>query len=191
MDNVEFDNLKIYLNLAKKTINKFGGSLAKEMLKSEDAISDVASAIMQGDWKWDANRTGKTGQKKTRYSYRNQCAIWAIQTYATKKYKAPKKSSLDFAKDDDSANMKDRIPSKEKDPCTILIEKESENLFHQDIIDILSSDLITDNQREYIKLYYFEGYTLEKVGQRFSITREAVRQNIHKALRNIKNLINV
>ena len=87
--------------------------------------------------------------------------------------------------------MKDRIPSKEKDPCTILIEKESENLFHQDIIDILSSDLITDNQREYIKLYYFEGYTLEKVGQRFSITREAVRQNIHKALRNIKNLINV
>ena len=77
MDNVEFDDLKVYLNLAKKTINKFGGSLAKEMLRSEDAISDVASAIMQGDWKWDANRTGKTGQKKTRYSYRNQCAIWA------------------------------------------------------------------------------------------------------------------
>lgn len=191
MDNVEFDDLKVYLNLAKKTINKFGGSLAKEMLMSEDAISDVASAIMQGDWKWDANRTGKTGQKKTRYSYRNQCAIWAIQTYATKKYKTPKRSSLDFAKDDDSANMKDRIPSKEKDPATILIEKESDNIFHQDIIDILNSDLITDNQREYIKLYYFEGYTLEKIGKRFSITREAVRQNIHKALRNIKNLINV
>lgn len=190
-NNVQFDELKIYLNLAKRTINKFGGSLSKEMLKSEDAISDVASAIMQGDWKWDANRTGKTGQKKTRYSYRNQCAIWAIQTYATKKYKAPKKSSLDFAKDDDSSNMKERIPSKEKDPCTILIQKESEDIFHQDIIDILSSDLVTDNQREYIKLYYFEGYTLEKVGQQFNITREAVRQNIHKALRNIKNLINV
>lgn len=190
-NNVQFDELNIYLNLAKKTINKFGGSLAKEMLKSEDAISDVASAIMQGDWKWDANRTGKTGQKKTRYSYRNQCAIWAIQTYATKKYKAPKKSSLDFAKDDDSSNMKERIPSKEKDPCTILIEKESEDIFHQDIIDILNSDLVTDNQREYIKLYYFEGYTLEKVGKRFNITREAVRQNIHKALRSIKNLVNV
>jgi len=189
MENVEFDDLKIYLNLAKKTINKFGGSLAKEMLKSEDAISDVASAIMQGDWKWDANRTGKTGQKKTRYSYRNQCAIWAIQTYATKKYKAPKKSSLDFAKDEDSSNIKDTIPSKEKDPCAIAIEKESEDILNNDIYNILNSNLVTENQREFIKLYYFEGYTLEKVGQRFNITREAVRQNIHKALKNIKNLV--
>lgn len=191
MEDIKFDNMNVYLNLAKKIINKFAGSLSKEMLKSEDAISDVASAIMQGDWKWDSNRTGKTGQKKSRYSYRNQCAIWAIQTYATKKYKAPKKSSIDFAKDEDSANIKDTIPSKEKDPYTILSQKESDYNFKQDLNDILNSDIISDRQRQFIKLYYFEGYTLEKVGRQFNITREAVRQNINKALESIRNLAHV
>ena len=191
MEDIKFDNMNVYLNLAKKIINKFAGSLSKEMLKSEDAISDVASAIMQGDWKWDSNRTGKTGQKKSRYSYRNQCAIWAIQTYATKKYKAPKKSSIDFAKDEDSTNIKDTIPSKEKDPYTILSQKESDYNFKQDLNDILNSDIISDRQRQFIKLYYFEGYTLEKVGRQFNITREAVRQNINKALESIRNLAHV
>lgn len=191
MQDIKFDNLGTYIQLAKKTINKFGGSLAKEMLRNEDAISDVANAIMVGDWKWDANRVGKTGQKKTRYSYRNQCAIWAIQTYATKKYKAPKKSSLDYAKDEDSGNLKDNIPSKEADPCDILITREEDLAFTNDISSIINSELISDKQREYIKLYYFEGYTLEKIGQMFNITREAVRQNINKALANIRNLLYV
>ena len=41
MEDIKFDNMNVYLNLAKKIINKFAGSLSKEMLKSEDAISDA------------------------------------------------------------------------------------------------------------------------------------------------------
>lgn len=191
MENIQFDNLNVYLQLAKKTINKFGGNIAKEMLKNEDAIADVANAIMVGDWRWDENRTGKTGQKKSKYSYRNQCAIWAIQTYITKKYKTPKKSSIDYAKDSDSCNIKDILPSKEQDPCSILIDREFENNFHNDLNIVINSELLSDNQREYIKLYFFEGQTLEKIGKRFNITREAVRQNINKAVKNIKEILNV
>jgi len=191
MKNVKFDTLGTYINLAKKTINKFGGSLAKEMLKSEDAVSDVANAIMVGDWKWDANRTGKTGQKKTRYSYRNQCAIWAIKTYATKKYKAPKKRSIDFAIDENSTQIKDTIVSPEMSVTDQLINIESQKILENDIQYILNSKLISDKQRDYIKLYFFEGYTLEKIGNKFNITREAVRQNIKKALKSIKDIIDV
>jgi len=191
MENVKFDTLGTYINLAKKTINKFGGSLAKEMLKSEDAVSDVANAIMVGDWKWDANRTGKTGQKKTRYSYRNQCAIWAIKTYATKKYKAPKKRSIDFAIDENSTQIKDTIVSPEMSVTDQLINIESQKILENDIQYILNSKLISDKQRDYIKLYFFEGYTLEKIGNKFNITREAVRQNIKKALKSIKDIIDV
>jgi RNA polymerase sigma factor (sigma-70 family) len=191
MENQEFDSLNVYIDLAKKTISKFAGSLKKEMLSNEDAVSDVASAIMIGDWKWDANRKGKTGKSKTRYSYRNQCAIWAIQTYTTKKYKAPKSRSLNYANDSESGQVGDIISSSIKDPCEIAIEKEySENL-SKDIRDILNSELISDKQRQYIELYYFEGYTLEKIGKRFNITREAVRQNINKSLEKIKNLADV
>lgn len=191
MQDIQFDSLGTYITLAKKTINKFGGNIAKEMLKNEDAISDIAQAIMIGDWRWDENRTGKTGQKKSRYSYRNQCAIWAIQTYMTKKYKKKKSCSLDFSKDEDSIHLKDSIPSPEKDPCSILIDNETQRLLNEDVSAILNSELLSDKQREYIKLYYFEGQTLEKIGKRFNITREAVRQNINKAIKNIQNLLNV
>jgi hypothetical protein len=51
------------------------------MLKNEEAISDVATALMYADWRFDENRKGKTGLQKTLYSYRNQCAIWAIKKY--------------------------------------------------------------------------------------------------------------
>lgn len=193
----EFDSLSTYINLAKKTINKFGskmyGGLAKEMLKNDDAIADVAHAIMLGDWRWDENRKGKTGQQKTRYSYRNQCAIWAIQTYITKKYKKKNSNhiSLDYSKNDDCLNLKDILCSKEEDPYEILSKREATRTLNEDIHAVLNSSLISDKQRQYIELYFFEEYTLEKIGKKFNITREAVRQNINKALSNIKKTIDV
>lgn len=197
MSNIEFDSLSVYINLAKKTINKFGskmyGGLAKEMLQNDDAVADVAHAIMLGDWRWDENRKGKTGQQKTKYSYRNQCAIWAIQTYITKKYKKRNihSVSLDYSKNDDSMNLKDILCSRDEDPYEILCQRETEKALREDIQFILNSNLISDKQREYIKLYFFEEYTLEKIGKKFNITREAVRQNINKALSNIKKTIDV
>jgi RNA polymerase sigma factor (sigma-70 family) len=98
---------------------------------------------------------------------------------------------LNYANDSESGQVGDIISSSIKDPCEIAIEKEySENL-SKDIRDILNSELISDKQRQYIELYYFEGYTLEKIGKRFNITREAVRQNINKSLEKIKNLADV
>ena len=95
-----YDSLDTYIGLAKKTISKFGSQfysgLSTEMLKNSDAISDVATAIMYADWRFDPNRPGKSGQKKTLYSYRNQCALWAMKTYVTVKYKKRKNISLDF-----------------------------------------------------------------------------------------------
>lgn len=195
MENtVEFESLSTYMTLAKKTISKFAGkfyeSLRKEMLSNEDAISDVATAIMQADWKWDANRTGKTGQHKSKYAYRNQCAIWAIQTYITKKYnKSPKHKhySLDFS--DDNITEKSyysNIPCDAQDPLDILIQKEEEGSITECIDTLLTSDILSDKQKEQIKLYYFENLTLNEIGKIYGVTREAIRQNIKKAIGLIK-----
>ena len=104
MQQEKYCSMSEYVSLAKKTINKFApqfyNGLNKEMLNNEDAISDVATAIMYADWRYDPNREGSSGMKKTLYSYRNQCAIWAIQTYITNKYKKTKTQenmSLDFS----------------------------------------------------------------------------------------------
>jgi len=201
-NSIEFDSLETYLLLAKKAISKFANQfyngLATKMLKDEDAIASVANAIMMADWRWDDNYQNEKGTKKTKYSYRNQCALWAIQTLVTKNKKLNKKHiktySLDFMLDEshDSSSAHDLTEdTRVKDPEEISIENENkQNL--TDLIDkLLSTDYLTDRQKDYIRLYYFESYTFEKIGQKYGITREAVRQGLNKAIDIIRNAVNV
>ncbi len=180
------DSLSTYISLAKKTIAKFApkfyNGLSSEMLKNEEAISDVATAIMYADWRFDPNRTGKSGQQKTLYSYRNQCAIWAIQTYVTNKYKKRKHYSIDNIASDDMSHA-DNIPDhRQNNPLTNLIEKEEDAILVDSINKLLDSGLLSDKQQQQIRMYYFEDKTLSEIGKCFGVSREAVRQNIKRGL---------
>ena len=186
---IKFDDLKTYILLAKKAISKFGpkfyNGLSAKMLKSEDAISSIANAMMMADWRWDENRLGLNGEKKTKYSYRNQCALWAIQTYVSKEHKATKKCkaySLDYSIEDgtDLHNLSADYKSEPPDDI-VMKNEESENLTA--LIDqLLSLNTLSDRQKDYIRLYYFESYTFEQIGRKYGITREAVRQGLNKGL---------
>lgn len=188
----QFDSLDSYISLAKKTIAKFApkfyNGLSTEMLKNEEAISDVATALMYADWRYDSNREGKTGLKKTIYSYRNQCAIWAIKTYITNKYKKRDNSnlSLDHTSSDEQT-LNSMIEDKNnRSPLDILIEKERTSDLEQTIKDLLENDILTEKQRQQIKMYYFEEKTLSEIGKEFGVSREAIRQSIKRGLDLIK-----
>lgn len=187
----QYDSLSNYISLAKKTISKFGpkfyNGLALEMLQNEEAISDIATALMYADWRFDENRVGKTGLKKTKYSYRNQCALWAIKTYVTNKYKGRKHLSLDRTLGESSDdNGYDYTISGTQTPDDIIIKEEETAILSDTINSLLASDLLSDKQRQQIKMYYFDNYTLSKIGKHFGVSREAVRQNIKRGLDTIR-----
>lgn len=189
MDTKQFDSLASYISLAKKTISKFApkfyNGLHKEMLSSEEAVSDVATAIMYADWRFDPDRAGKTGLKKTLYSYRNQCAIWAIKTYVTNKYKKSEQKNirLNFSSDNDESDLYSIIPENNvKQPIDLIIEQEEKTLLSQTIKDLLNYSILNDKQKNQIKLYYFENKTLSEIGKIYGVSREAVRQNIKRGL---------
>lgn len=197
---IPFESLSTYILLAKKAISKFANGmytgLAAQMLKDEEAISSVANAIMMADWRWDDNYQNTKNTKKTRYSYRNQCAIWAIQTYITKNYKHQRKTkkkiySLDFNNsDEETASIYEKIENSScEQPDLILMEQEEKTNLHDNLERLISSDLLSDRQKDYIKLYYFENQTFEQIGNKYNITREAVRQGLNKALDIIRGLI--
>lgn len=198
--DIQFDPLKDYLTMAKKTISKFANKiysgLASKMLKDEDAIAGVANAIMMADWRWDENYQNEKGTKKTKYSYRNQCALWAIQTYATKNGKRPKNVnkvfSLNHDLDNDETSDMYHFTEDKSSPCPedILSENENHNVLSSLIDNLLSLECLSDRQKDYIKLYYFEGYTFDKIGKKYGITREAVRQGLNKALNMIREAVN-
>lgn len=190
----EFDSLSAYMTLAKKIISKFAptfySNLRQELLSNEDAIADIASAIMIGDWRWDENRSGFNGKSKTKYSYRNQCGIWAIKTYLSNKYrKCNVHYSID-ATDINDVNFSDNISDKEEYDPSLLAEKEEYNdALKSNINNILNCGIISEKQRDQIKQYYFEEKTLSEIGKDFGVTREAVRQNIQKGLSKIREYV--
>lgn len=198
--DIKFESLTFYLNLAQKTIAKFSknmaSNLSNEMLKSEDAIANVANCIMMADWRWDKNRVGNTGHSKTKYSYRNQCAIWAIKSYITRKNKTTRLKTVDNVKsyNNDNLNVLDIIKdSSSKSPLDLIIEKEDKDTVQKYINNILdeNNELLSDRQKECLRLYYINDMTFAQIGKMFNITREAVRQNIKKAISKIQNVINV
>lgn len=192
----DYPSLSFYIDLAKKTINKFGSKmyigLSKEMLNNEDAVADVAHAIMVADWRYDDDRAGKvTGKKKTRYSYRNQCALWAIQTYATKARK--KKNhylSLDSYIDNDEKSSFDTILADNKQVPAIerILKQEKHELISSLLDNIFNSNILTDKQVQQIRMYYIDGMTLQEIGNKFNITREAVRQTVKNGLEKLQAL---
>lgn len=190
----QYDSLATYITLAKKTISKFGpkfyNGLSAEMLKNNDAVSDVATAIMYADWRFDENRTGKTGQKKTLYSYRNQCALWAIKTYVTNKYKKPNVNliSLDFDCNEGESSMHSSIcDEKAVDPLDIVMQDEDARNLSENLEHLLENSELSEKQKVQIKMYYLEGHTLSYIGKQFKVSREAVRQNIKRAMEIIRS----
>ena len=188
---MEFDTLSNYTNIAKKTISKFASKfypgLAKEMLSNEETVSEIASAIMFADWNWDQNRKGKiTGKGKSMYSYRNQCAIWAIKTYITNKYKKSKKHQKQT--EHFVNNYKE---SYGLNPADIYEEKEYFENLSTDVKDLLTNAPLTNKQRQQLSMYYFEDKTLSEIGKEFGVTREAIRQNINKAIAILQKSVGV
>lgn len=186
----KFETMGTYITLAKKVISKFGphfySGLAKEMLNNDEAVSDIATAIMNADWKYDPDKPTLSGNKKTLYSYRNQCGLWAMKTYVTNKYKNSKKISLDFSIDNQSAIVNNIIDHKNQCPAYIVEKQETENNLNKDINNLLKISPISEKQKDQIKLYYLKGMTLSQIGQKYRISREAVRQNIKRGLNIIK-----
>jgi RNA polymerase sigma factor (sigma-70 family) len=164
------------------------------MLNSEDAIANVANCIMMADWRWDDKRKGKTGKQKNKYSYRNQCAIWAIKSYMTRKKNKYSKEpivDLDVKYQNEDLSLLNLLPNKSKTPIDIAIDKETKKEIHDMAYAIFSekNTYLSDRQKDCLKLYYIEGMTFAQIGKKYSITREAVRQNIKKAISKIRSLM--
>jgi RNA polymerase sigma factor (sigma-70 family) len=189
----QYESLEFYLNLAKKMVTKFSPSfIRKELLNSDESISEIAEAIMTADWRWDPDRSGHNGQKKTNYSYRNQCGIWAIKTIITKKYKNKTNNTISLneklTKDIEKDILSVFISDKNDDPAKIAENLEEKNNIKQYISDIFNSDILSDKQKIQIYDYYINDRTLAEIGLEHGVTREAIRQNIQKGINKIKNL---
>lgn len=186
------DNFEKYLTIAKKVIKTFAPGLRVgldvEMLRSEDAVSNIATSIMMADWRWNPGHRSADDKVRTQYAYRNQCAIWAIQAYIARQTHAKKPISLETLVSqgygrENEVLLKHIIPDKNS---VGPVDRASLKEDHRRSKNILKDAKLTSKQREYIKLYYIDDLTYQEIGDQYGVTREAVRQIINRATDKIR-----
>jgi RNA polymerase sigma factor (sigma-70 family) len=196
MPEVQYETLANYLLMAKKMITKFApkyySTLAQEMLHDEGAIADVAHSIMMADWKWNPLYRSKKNTVRTKRSYRNQRAIWAIKDYISKRKCNGYVFSLSYEnpRSDDPTPLSGLLQDKKAYNPSTLAENADEVEYSQKLIEtLLKCEVITNKQKEYIVSYYLDSQTLQEVGTKYGVSREAVRQGINHGLDTFRSLL--
>lgn len=195
IDESKFENTEEYLIIAKKIIRtfapRFRTGLAEEMLRSDDAISNVATAIMMADWRWNPEHKAPSGKIRSRYCYRNQCGIWAVQGYiARQKSNGERKIvSLDtlINRFESDTQLHEILPDvTQSSPEDDLIKEEHKNFVINKISDMLTTGLLTEHQAKFIKMHYLDRKTFVNIGKEHNVSREAVRQTVERGMNNIR-----
>lgn len=181
----EFESLDNYYTIAKKMIlvhaPTIRSNLAEEMLANEDAVGNVAHALMMADWKFDG--------RGNLYGYRKKMGRYAIQNYASRQKKETAKKNISINNDFESSTstnfFANQLTDKEQQPDMPLQKLEKLDK----IRELLESGIISKLQAEYLRLYYFEGLSLDQIGKKRKVSKQSVWQLIHKALETLKEYI--
>lgn len=186
----EFVSTEEYLKIAQRLVRKIAPryrvGLAEQILKSEDALSNIATQIMMADWRWNGNGT--------LYGYRKKCVEWAINGFierdvARSKHKVVSLNNVTTNTNDDNEFIS-MIPGKDPNPADIAENNEEQQLREEIIDKILGSGLLTETQETCIRLHYLSGMSISDVGRQLGVSRQAIQDNVQRGINKLKVIIN-
>ena len=180
----EFETMGDYLQHAQKIIcyhaPRIKKGLKEEILSDDDAVSNIATALMMADWTYDEERVGKTGAKCSLKSYRTNRAIWAMKSYMTRKMKKSEQHrSLNFEFKDSEMELYSTIQDNNTKTPVIIAEDKEMSRFIEKIID---SCLLSDVQSTYMRMKFVKGLTVKEIAETTGKSRRGIGESIKKAL---------
>ena len=171
--------LSDYLEISKKCIAHFASNdLAKQMLRSEDAVSFVAEHLMMGTCRWKPNR-GKTVR-----SYHNQCAIWAIQNWISRiSKKGVDILSLNKDLSDSEGNQLYEILEDDRKipPSSIELEENA-----AEVDRILSDRTISEKEEKCIRMKFLDQLSVAEISESLGISKKMVYTNVQRGLKKLR-----
>jgi RNA polymerase sigma factor (sigma-70 family) len=155
------------LNLIYYVLKKYG------KLYDEDLFQNCAIAMLRGLRTWDKSKQLQLS------TYLVICMVNEIRLQKRiegYKKNIPKVSLNNALYDDDRLTLESLI-------CV-------EDDFSDDLIDKLLVDRLlsrlTEDEKMYIKMHYFEGLTYDQIGKKVYMTRQGVQYRIKQALKKMK-----
>jgi RNA polymerase sigma factor (sigma-70 family) len=183
----EFLGLEAYLKMTRKVVVYILGAhnpMTSDILKSEDAISNIATSIMMADWKFDPNHN------VLRSTYRYGAAKQAIMSYITSRKKKRFHYSLDTKISIDGVDVDLHAVlqcPKQKTP-------EAE-IAHEIDLDLMEryvhgdEDLLKPREKTILDKYFYQNTTLEEIGEELDVSRQRVHQIVGESIKKLKTVL--
>lgn len=150
-------SLNQYLSLAKTLILKYGGGYKNKLIRDENAIGEVAYALMMADQNYDSTK----GTKES--TWRIQNAIFKISHLIREIRKNPHISlnEIDFAQKEPIENN-----------CEEIIQK--------------NRGILTQKQIDYLNLTYIDGFSQKEIAKQKNVTKQAVSFSLKRATKRLQ-----
>jgi RNA polymerase sigma factor (sigma-70 family) len=183
----EFESLDNYYIIAKKIIssaaNGIRTGLAEEMLKNDDAIANVAYAIMMADWRFDG--------RGNRHGYRKKMATYAIKNYVGRSAKSSKRRTYSLDNqllNDDSDSFAQTMPDNHPTPSEIVESKDQGEKLSEKISMLLECGAISDQQATYLRQHFLYDISMADIGAMRGVSRQSVHDLITRALKELRQI---
>ena len=177
----EMLSLKEYVDISKRCIGHFASpDLAKQMLRSEDAISFVAEHLMMATCRHDEEKG------RTLRSYHNQCAIWAIQNWVARISKKTDYEILSLnkeLKDGGTAREMYQVIEDER-PAPISDIERQENMDR--VKKLLASPVLSQLEQSCISMKFLNEMSANEISESLDINRKLVYTSIQKGLAKLR-----
>ncbi len=116
------------------------------------------------------------------------CSAEVRQTYLEGEYHAQLKNRAETRRHislDKCLENGREFPSLDDSPIDEIVKKE-EGTYVKELLDKL-----TEKQREVFKLHAFEGWTLEKIGEKMGVSFQCVHEIYHAAIKKLKKFLKI
>ena len=161
-----------YLELAQKLISSYGAS---QLIKDDDAVSYVATALMKADDEFDG--------RGNVYGYRSACARFAIGRWIIKQKRDRKTRAISI--ESKNSNSRDTIGQCIEDDRYPHEEEIGE------ILDCIRGLELDEKYKTYFMEYFVDGLSYRDIGKKYDISHEWVRVCVNKVLTQIKERLDV
>lgn len=187
VDNQKFKNLDSYIKMAHKMITSYAPSirvgLAQEMLANEDAIANIAHTLMIADWKYD--------NRGSLFGYRKQMVLWAIKSYVGRSNKTNKQKILSIDKKllanvGGTTTFSDLLADESHGPIKNVENDERLKIIKDKINYILTCGILSEQQAEYIRLFFLEEISAAQIARDHNVSRQSVHDMISRALKEVR-----
>jgi len=166
-----FLSMNDYLLSAKKAFNRYGNVSNPD----DDGITDVATAMMMADHKYDVEKYPDV----SRDGYRMIRARFFVLKWINKRKKESRVLSLDKQLATEST-MGSLIDSGEN-----FVNK----MINEDLVSYTKECELTSFQRHYIDEYYLKGLTYQEIADRNGTTKQNIEKHVKKGIVKLKQFM--